>query len=59
MIKKIGIILGIGLALYVGFFALWLLMIMACIESGAISCGGDTMTETVRVLYSPVIEVLF
>jgi hypothetical protein len=59
MVKKIGIVLGWFVVGYVVFFALWLVLMMGCVEyertHGLGYCGGDLMTEAVKVLYRPVV----
>lgn len=62
MIKKLSLILGWGLIMYLGFFLLWLVLMMGCLSyeerTGVESCGGDMMTEIVRTIYAPVIRLI-
>lgn len=62
MMKKLGTVVMVAAAGYVGLFALWSLLFLACLDyermHGAGYCGGDELTKVVRVLYAPVIGAL-
>lgn len=64
--KQIGnVILG-ALAIYLGVFGLWLMLATGCVDyenqhqSPAGSyCGGDTLTQIVRITHAPLVKLLW
>lgn len=62
-IKNIGLILGWALVVYIGIFGVWLALIAGCLDyedmHGAGYCGGDTLTEVIRVTHAPLIRLIW
>lgn len=51
-----GAVVWSAVALYAGVFLLWIILMTACLTTGA-ECGGDILTSLVRTLYGPLLGV--
>jgi hypothetical protein len=63
--KKVFNVLIGALTIYLGVFALWLVMAMGCIQyedqhsAPGQYCGGDSLTQLVRTTHAPLIALMF
>jgi hypothetical protein len=58
ILKLIGNVVGTAFAIYLGIFLFWGMMFVGCLQHDETQCGGDLMTQTVRVVYAPLIWVM-
>lgn len=51
------VLLGI-VTVYAGVFLIWAMLFSACEDRTPDQCGGDMLSQTVRVVYRPVMVAL-
>lgn len=63
--KKVFNVLMGALAIYLGVFALWLMLAMSCLQYvdqhgwSDNECGQDSLTQLVRTTHAPLIALMF
>lgn len=51
-------VLGWTAVVYVGFFFVWAMLVLACAQEHERGCSSDIMSQTVRIAYAPFLKLL-